>query len=45
SDNFPCLILFARYPNTSNCASMTLDFSEPFGPTIAENDEIKKFYD
>ena len=41
SDSLGCLILLARYPNTNKRASMTLDFPEPFGPTIAENDLLK----
>lgn len=38
SDNFPCLIFEARYPNTNSSASIVLDFPDPLGPTIAEND-------
>ena len=38
SDNFPCRIFEARYPKTKRSASMVLDFPDPFGPTIAEND-------
>ena len=28
---------FARFPNTNSIASITLDFPEPFGPTMDEN--------
>jgi hypothetical protein len=36
--NFPCLIFEALYPNTKSNASIVLDFPDPLGPTIAEND-------
>ncbi len=38
SESLPCRILDARYPKTKSNASMVLDFPEPLGPTIAEND-------
>ena len=28
---------FARFPNTKSIASITLDFHDPFGPTMDEN--------
>jgi hypothetical protein len=38
SDILPCLIFEARYPNTNKRASMVLDFPDPLGPTMEEND-------
>ena len=38
SDILPCLIFDARYPNTNKRASMVLDFPDPLGPTMEEND-------
>lgn len=38
SETLACRILEARYPKTKSKASMVLDFPDPFGPTIDEND-------
>jgi hypothetical protein len=38
SDILPCLISEARYPNTNERALVVLDFPDPLGSTMEEND-------